>query len=324
MTLTESARQFFTKIEVLRDLEARVRELMAAHELKRPLWFPHELLGPKADTDPDQHVAQLRSRAAGIPDPARAALALNMLTEEGLPHFHRLLAVYLGEDSHWRDWNNLWTAEEDRHGVILRDYIRDTRLVDQRRLEEMQFDYLKNGFQPEWDKDPYRVFAYTTLQERATQQSHSETGRLIGEYEPLLAEVLGNVATEEARHFTFYRTIFEEILARDPDQALVSAAHILPSIDMPGHTMPGFRDLADVIRRAGIYGPRDYLRIVQEQVRYWRIETLTGLSEIGRRAQEKILGIPERLTRIAERIELKSKAKTFSFEVVFNREFAME
>ena len=36
------------------------------------------------------------------------------------------------------------------------------------------------------------------------------------------------------------------------------------------------------------------------------------------------LGIPARLTRIAEHIESKSRAKTFSFEVVFNREFAME
>ncbi|MBK6780440.1 MAG: acyl-ACP desaturase [Gemmatimonadales bacterium] len=324
MALTDGARAFLTKIEVLRDLESKVRELMETHEQKRPLWFPSELLGPPPGADPDRHVANLRSRAAGIPDSARAALALNMLTEEGLPHFHRLLAVYLGDDSHWRDWNNLWTAEEDRHGVILHDYIRDTRLVDQRRLEEMQFSYLKSGFQPDWDKDPYRVFAYTTLQERATQQSHSETGRLIGEYEPLLAEVLTNVATEEARHFSFYRTIFEEILQRDPDQALISAAHIMPSIEMPGHTMPGFRDLADVIRRAGIYGPRDYLRIVQEQIRYWRLETLTGLNDLGRKAQEKILGIPARLTRIAEHIESKSRAKTFSFEVVFNREFAME
>ncbi len=324
MALTDRARTFITKIEVLRDLESKVRELMEAHEQKRPLWFPSDLLGPRPDTDPDQHLAELRARATGIPDPARAALSLNMLTEEGLPHFHRLLAVYLGEDSHWRDWNNLWTAEEDRHGVILHDYIRDTRLVDQRRLEEMQFSYLKSGFQPEWDKDPYRVFVYTTLQERATQQSHSETGRIIGAYEPLLAEALTNVATEEARHFSFYRTIFEEILERDPDQALVSAAHIMPSIEMPGHTMPGFRDLADVIRRAGIYGPRDYLRIVQEQIRYWRIETLTGLNDLGRKAQEKILGIPARLTRIAEHIESRSRAKTFSLEVVFNREFAME
>ncbi len=324
MALTESARQFFTKIEVLQDLEPVVRDLMEQHERKRPLWLPNELLGPKPGEDPEAHLATLRRRAEGIPDSARAALALNMLTEEGLPHFHRLLAVYLGDASHWRDWNNLWTAEEDRHGVVLHDYIRDTRILNQTRLEAMQFSYLKSGFEPAWDKDPYRVFAYTTLQERATQQSHSETGRIIGEYEPLLAEVLSNVATEEARHFSFYRTIFEEILKRDPDQALVSAAQILPSIEMPGHTMPGFREIADVIRRAGIYGPRDYLRIVQEQIRYWKIDAVNGLNELGRKAQEKILEIPARLQRIAEHIESKSKAKTFSFEVVFNREFAME
>lgn len=324
MTLTDSARRFFTKVEVLRDLEAKVYELMDQHEKKRPLWMPNELLGPRPGEDPDEHVAQLRKRAQGIPDSARAALALNMLTEEGLPHFHRLLAVHLGDDSHWGAWNNLWTAEEDRHGVILHDYLRDTRLLDQTRVEQMQFAYLRNGFQPDWDKDPYRVFAYTTLQERATQQSHSETGRIIGEYEPLLSEVLGNVATEEARHFSFYRTIFEEILARDPNEALISAAHILPSIEMPGHTIPQFREIADVIRRAGIYGPRDYLRIVQEQIRYWRIDAVNGLNELGRKAQEKILEIPARLQRIAEHIETRSKAKTFSFEVVFNREFAMD
>ncbi len=324
MTLTDVARQFFTKIEVLQDLEKIVRDLMEQHERKRPLWMPNELLGPRPGEDPDEHVRQLRKRAEGIPDSARAALALNMLTEEGLPHFHRLLAVYLGDASHWSTWNNLWTAEEDRHGVILHDYVRDTRILDQTHLERMQFSYLKSGFQPDWDKDPYRVFVYTTLQERATQQSHSETGRVIGEYEPLLSECLGNVATEEARHFSFYRTIFEEILKRDPDEALVSASLIMPSIEMPGHTMPGFREIADVIRRSGIYGPRDYLRIVQEQIRYWQIEALDGLSEMGRKAQEKILEIPARLQRIAEHIETRSKAKTFSFEVVFNREFAME
>jgi acyl-[acyl-carrier-protein] desaturase len=324
MALSDASRTFHTKVEVLKDLEPVVHELMEAHLQKRTLWFPSDVLGPAPDTDPEQHLESLRRRAAGIPDSARAALALNMLTEEGLPHFHRLLAVYLGDDSHWQRWNNMWTAEEDRHGAVLHDYVRDAKIMNQRRLEEMQYSYLESGFQPSWDKDPYRVFAYTTLQERATQQSHSETGRIIGEYEPLLANVLAQVATEEARHFNFYRSIFEEILKRDPDQALESAAHILPSIEMPGASMPGFREIADVIRRSGIYGPRDYLRIVQEQIRYWNIETLKGLGELGKRAQEKILGIPERLQKIAEVIESRSKAKTFSFEVVFNREFAMD
>ena len=98
--------------------------------------------------------------------------------------------------------------------------------------------YLESGFHPDWDMDPYRVFVYTTLQERATQVSHSGTGRAVADYEPLLNEVLSNVALDEARHFAFYRTVFEEILKRDPDQALHSASFIMPSIEMPGHTMP--------------------------------------------------------------------------------------
>jgi len=322
--ITDPSHELAVKFEVLKDLEGRVRELMESHERKRDLWFPSDLLEAPPDTCPDEFRTKLRTQAEGIPDYVRAALALNLLTEEGLPHFHRLLAVYLGDDSHWRSWNNLWTAEEDRHGAVLHDYVRDTRLFNQRKVEEMQFEYLRNGFHPEWDKDPYRVFAYTTVQERATQFSHSETGRIVAEYEPRLAEVLAHVAKDEARHYAFYRSVFEEILKRDPDQALHSASFILPAIDMPGVTMPGFKELADVIRRAGIYGPRDYLRIVQEQIRYWKIEKLQGLGELGRIAQEKILGIPARLKRIAEHMETRSKAKTFSFEVVFSREFAME
>ncbi len=323
MGLTDSARSVLAKVEVLKDLEAKVRELMAEHEEKRQLWFPSELLKPEEGKSPDEHVKELRRRAAGIPDSARTAVALNLLTEEGLPHFHRLLAVYLGDDTFWRSWNNLWTAEEDRHGVVLHDYVRETNLLDQRGLDALQFSYLRSGFHPGWDRDPYRVFAYTSLQERATQHSHSETGKLVGEYEPLLAKILRLVAREEARHYSFYRTIFSEILERDPNEALHSASLILPALQMPGVNMPGFSRFADVVRRAGIYGPRDYLRIAQEQIRLWKIERLTGLNELGRKAQEKIMAIPDRLKRVAEHIELRSDSKTFSFEVVFNREFAV-
>jgi len=323
MSLSDSARELFSKVEVLKDLEQKVHDLMEAHERKRTLWFPSDLLGAEPEQDRLEWLRKLREQARGIPDNARAALALNTLTEEGLPHFHRLLAVHLGDDSFWRKWNNLWTAEEDRHGQVLHDYTRDTELFDQRTLEVMQFDYLKEGFHPGWDYDPYRVFVYTTLQERATQYSHGATGRIVAEYEPGLGKILQEVAQDEARHFAFYRKVFAEILKRDPDQALESAAHIMPGIEMPGHTMPGFKDLADVIRRTGIYGPRDYLKIVQEQIRTWGIDHITGLSEMGRKAQEKILGIPSRLERIADLIETRSRARTFQFEVVFNREFGL-
>jgi acyl-[acyl-carrier-protein] desaturase len=81
--------------------------------------------------------------------------------------------------------------------------------------------------------------------------------------------------------------------------------------------------MADVIRRAGIYGPRDYLTIVEEQIKYWAVETLDGLDDIGKKAQEKILGIPKRLERVADAMESRTKSKTFSFPVAFASEFEM-
>jgi len=313
-----------SKVEVLADLEPLVKTLMEAHEAKRVLWFPAELLEPQPGEDPDHHLSALRERARGISDPARVALALNLLTEEGLPHFHRLLAVYLGTTSHWATWNNLWTAEEDRHGAILHDYTRDAGIFNPVVIEKMQFDYIRAGFEPEWDKDPYRVFVYTSLQERATQVSHANTGKFASQFEPTIGTVLQNVAKEEARHYTFYRSVFKGVLERDPNQGLIAAAKIMPAIDMPGVNMPHFRELADVVRRAEIYGPRDYMRIVDELIKYWSVDTMEGLNDLGRKAQEKIMGIPARLERIAQVMELKTKPKTFSFDVIFSREFAME
>jgi len=130
-------------------------------------------------------------------------------------------------------------------------------------IEKMQFEYIKAGFEPEWDRDPYRVFVYTSLQERATQVSHANTGKFASQYEPTIGTVLANVAKEEARHYTFYRSVFKAVLERDPNQGLVAASKIMPAIDMPGVNMPEFRELADFVRRAGIYGPRYYLAIVQ-------------------------------------------------------------
>lgn len=314
------------RTEVLATLEGVVEQMMDTHLKKRRLWMPSDFLPSDEQMDEDQTrlLDRLRERARGIRDSVRVAVVLNLLTEEGLPHFHRLLSTYLGSGSAWSRWNFLWTAEEDRHGCVLRDYARDARLFRWRPVEQMQYAYQEAGFTPAWDRDPYRVFVYTTLQERATQFSHRNTGRLVGEDEPLLKGILSSVAADEARHYTFYRGIFKAILDLDPNRALQSALAILPSIEMPGVSMPRFREMADIVRRAGIYGPWDYRAIVEEAIGFWKIELLTGLNEAGRRAQEKILDIPRRLQKVAEYIERRSGHKTFSFDFIYDRTLALE
>lgn len=310
-----------SKAEVLGSLAPVVEELMKDHMEKRRMWFPSDFL-PADEQMSDDEVAKadaLRERAKGIPDAVRVSVTLNLLTEEGLPHFHRLLATHLGDGNIWSKWNYLWTAEEDRHGGILRDYARDSRLFKFRQVEMMQFAYQTAGFTPEWDKDPYKVFVYTSLQERATQIAHANTGKAAGAVEPTLQGILASIAADEARHYAFYRRVFKALLEIDVDRALQSAASILPSIEMPGLTVPHFKEMADVIRSIGIYGPWDYKRIADELIEFWNIEVLTGLSEAGRKAQEKIMKISARLQKVAEYLDQKTTKKSFSFEFLYGR-----
>jgi len=74
---------------------------------------------------------------------------------------------------------------------------------------------------------------------------------------------------------------------------------------------------------AGVYGPRDYLRIVEESIGVWKIDSIVGLNEVGKKAQEKILDIPRRLKRVADYIEARTTAKSFSFDLIFDRKFQL-
>ena len=314
------------KLDVLRTLEAFVKDLTAQHLKKRRLWFASDFLPADEREDGDERrvLDRLRERARGLADAVRVAVAVNLLTEEGLPHFHRVLATHLGSDNIWSRWNFLWTAEEDRHGAVLRDYARDARLFRFREIEMMQHAYQEAGFAPDWDRDPYRVFVYTTLQERATQVSHRNTGRLAGEHEPVLKQILDHVAGDEAKHFTFYRGVLKAILDVDPNRALQSMLAIMPALQMPGASIPHFREMADVVRRSRIYGPWEYRQIVEEAIDFWKVAVLTGLNERGRKAQEKIMEIPARLQKVAEYVEQRTRAKSFSFHFLPDRLLAME
>jgi len=302
------------QLEVLGAMEAFIRKQIEAHLSRRKLWFPNELSPADAGAEDEALPTRLRELAKGIPAAVLVALALNLLTEEGLPHFHRLIAVHLGNGSPWCEWNNIWTAEEDRHGCAIRDYVRDARLYSMTALERMQYQYLEAGFDPEWEQDPYRLLAYTSLQEKATQIAHSNTGRQAANYEPRLQRILAHVSGDESRHYAFYRAAFGEILKHDPNQALQSLQKVTLGFAMPGHNVAGFTDLSEVIRRGNIFGPRQYQDIVEELLEHWQIGALTGLSAAGEEARDKLMKVPKRLSRIADYADAKSAKRTFKFD----------
>jgi acyl-[acyl-carrier-protein] desaturase len=304
------------QLEVLHAMESFIRKQIDAHRERRKLWFPNELQPADAGASPEDEalMTRLREAAKGIPVAVLVALALNLLTEEGLPHFHRLIAAHLGGGSQWTEWNYMWTAEEDRHGCAIRDYVRDARLYRMTEVEKLQYQYLEAGFDPDWEQDPYRLLAYTSLQEKATQISHSNTGRLAGNYEPRLQRVLAHISGDESRHYAFYRGAFGEILNHDPNQALVSLQKVTLGFTMPGHTVNAYDDMSEVIRRADIFGPRQYQKIVEELLEHWKVGALTGLNAVGEEARDKLMKVPKRLSRIADYADAKATKRTFKFD----------
>ena len=323
MSAVMSSNRFGTpdQIEVLRHLEPLVREQIELHKDSRKLWFPNDLVpaDEQAGEEAEAELMRTREAARGLPDTVRIALALNLLTEEGLPHFHRLIALYMGNDSPWSTWNNLWTAEEDRHGCAMRDYVREARIFSMGALERLQFQYINAGFEPEWENDPYRLLAYTSLQEKATQVSHSNTGRLCGQYEPRIQRVLAHISADESRHYAFYRAGFAGVLKLDVNRALSSLLKVATGFAMPGHAIAGFDDMSEVLRRANICGTRQYHKIVEELLEFWNIGALTGLSDLGRQCQEKLMKLPARLARLADYADAKTVKRGFAFDFIYAR-----
>lgn len=318
---TEHTAERAAKAEAINSLEPLVEKLMARHLEDRRLWMPSDFM-PASEQMTDTQVkdlAELPDRVRGMPDAIRVSLALNLLTEEGLPHFHRLLAVYMGSENAWSRWNFLWTAEEDRHGCVLHDYVRDARLFDMRAFEYLQYQYLEAGFDPQWHYDPYQLLAYTSLQERATQSAHANTGKLAAKYEPTIQRILGHIAADESRHFRFYRDAFRGLLEIDSTRAMESALKVMPRLAMPGHNIAGYVDMAEVVRRADIYGPRDYRKVVAECLDAWGIADLTPDDAAGREAQDKMMAVPERLDKLADILERRTKSKSFSFDFIYQR-----
>lgn len=313
------------ELEVLADMEPQVRGLTAAHEDKRQLWFPADLMEPQDGEDPGDFRATLRRHAADLSGPARATMILGLITEEGLPHFHKMVADHFGDGSAWVAWRDMWTAEEERHGAVLQLYFRDAGIFPGGAIQRAQFDYIRKGFYPAWrPSDPYSMLAYTSLQERATQVTHANTGKLAGASDPVLARIYRSIAADEARHWVFYRAAFQAALERDPNALLIATARVMIAMDMPGVRMERFAELADVVSRADVYGPDHYRRIVEELIAFWGLETLTGLSPEGREAQDAIMALPARLARLAAHAQARRKPRTFELDDLCGLTFRME
>ena len=296
MTLVDTRPSVLSEVLETRLAAATDRHLSIATE-----WFPHEYVPWSQGSDFDG--APYDETQSALSPAIRAAVQLNLLTEDNLPAYHRELNRAFGDDEPWRTWVDRWTAEEGRHAIALRDYLTVTRSVAPVVLERERMATMSTGFRAD-DKDMLRTLAYVSFQELATRVSHRNTGKLSGDAG--LERLLSRIATDENLHMVFYRDLIAAALEADPAAALTAIACELETFAMPGASAPQFRRRAAIVARAGIYDMKVHRQdIVEPLLRYWSVFELTGLDAAAEQARDRIAAfcaeLDKRIARSAAR-----------------------
>jgi acyl-[acyl-carrier-protein] desaturase len=275
-----------TDLQLLHELEPLVEKYMNRHLSMHKPWNPHDYipwsegknfyaLGGQ-DWDPEQ------SKLSQV---AQVAMVQNLVTEDNLPSYHREIAMNMGMDGAWGQWVNRWTAEENRHGIALRDYLVVTRSVDPIELETLRLEVVNRGFSPGQNQQGDCFAAsvtdsvlYVSFQELATRISHRNTGKACND--PIADQLLGKISADENLHMIFYRDISEAAFDLVPDQAMKSLHMVLRQFRMPGFSVPEFRRKAVIIAVGGVYDIGIHLNeVVLPVLKKWRIferEDFTG------------------------------------------------
>jgi acyl-[acyl-carrier-protein] desaturase len=294
---------------LIRDLEPVVALELERHLSIQKDWYPHEYVpwsegrtyaGP---LNGDAWEAK-DSRLTAV---AQDSLVINLLTEDNLPSYHTEIANAMGQDGAWGTWINRWTAEEARHGIVLRDYLMATRGVNPHELEDLRMAHMQVGYQTPYEDDMLHTVAYVTFQELATRISHRNTGRISAD--PICEGMLARVALDENLHMLFYRNLLGAALRLEPEATLEAIADVLENFAMPGHGIPGFARKSVQIALAGIYDLDLHLNeVVSPVLRAWGIFEMTGLSGAAEAQRARIAALVERMSLDVARFTEKREA----------------
>lgn len=294
-----------SEAKLLAEIEPAVAKLIDRHLTVAKEWFPHDYIPYSLGRDFDKEPwTPDQARLTGI---AQTAFEVNLLTEDNLPSYHRLIAkVFEKGDGAWKDWVHRWTAEEGRHAIVIRDYLIVTRNIDPVMLERGRMQTVLLGY--ERPMGALRGLAYTSFQELATRVSHQNTGKY--SEDPVADKIMLRVAADENLHMVFYRDALAAALEVDPSAVVQAITNEVLTFEMPGAGITGFSRKAAKMADAGIYDLRiHHDDILLPLLKYWKIFDRTDLNPEAEQAREKLGRFMAKLDASASKFEAKREVR---------------
>ncbi len=322
---------FDLRLEVMSTIGKSMDELLDKY--LKPIdtnWQPSDLLPDSRNPEFIDQIKEIQELAKDMNYDLLTVLIGDTITEEALPTYESWLMdvdgvnqqYNNGEPNGWSKWVRGWTAEENRHGDLLNKYLYLCGRVDMREMEVSTQHLINDGFDIGTGSDPYKNFVYTSFQELATNISHRRVATLVKQSgNALLAKINGIIAADEARHATAYSAFVQRIFEIDPNQMMTAFEDMMRrKIVMPAHFMRQSGDkvgelwshFSDAAQRTQVYTAQDYIDILKSLINDWKIEDMGDLSDVGEKARDYLVALPDRLQRVTDR--MKEPEKEYEFK----------
>ncbi len=322
---------FDLRLEVMSTIGKSMDELLDKY--LKPIdtnWQPADLLPDSRNPEFIAEIKEIQELAKDMNYDLLTVLIGDTITEEALPTYESWLMDVdgvnqqhnNGEPNGWSKWIRGWTAEENRHGDLLNKYLYLCGRVDMREMEVSTQHLINDGFDIGTGSDPYKNFVYTSFQELATNISHRRVATLVKQSgNALLAKINGIIAADEARHATAYSAFVQRIFEIDPNQMMTAFEDMMRrKIVMPAHFMRQSGDkvgelwshFSDAAQRTQVYTAQDYIDILKSLIHDWKIEGMGDLSDVGEKARDYLVTLPDRLQRVTDR--MKEPEKEYEFK----------
>lgn len=275
-----------TDRELLESLADEVESNLRRHIDAAEPWQPHDYVpwddgrnfGFLGGTDWDPSQSQLS-------EVAKLVLTVSVLIADNLPSYHREIGKYLRTGSWWR-WVGRWTAEENRHEILIRNYLMVTRAVDPVELERLRMAHMTAGFR----REPLHlldVLANCAFEEAAAAVRHRNTAAL--NENPIVTAIAERLADDDERQAEFFADLVAAGFDKAPDQTMRAVADRVAAFEVPSMTLPDGRNSTEVLAAAGIYDPAKQGELVfAPLLAKWNVFTRTDLGETGEQARAEL------------------------------------
>ncbi|PZR23181.1 MAG: acyl-ACP desaturase [Flavobacterium psychrophilum] len=318
------------RLEVMKFLEKDIDTFVENYLIPvETIWQPSDMLPDSKKETFFEDLKELREIAKDLPYDFWVVLVGDTITEEALPTYESWLMDVEGVDqvteggNGWSKWVRHWTGEENRHGDLLNKYLYLSGRVNMREVEITTHHLINDGFDIGTDRDPYKNFVYTSFQELATYISHNRVSQLAKKFgDNKLSKMCKLIAGDEMRHHMAYSEFVDRIFKVDPSEMMLAFQSMMKlKIVMPAHFLResgdalgnAFESFSDSAQRIGVYTATDYVDILKKLIDKWQIDKINGLTAEAEKARDFLMKLPDRMTRISERIVIPDESHIFKW-----------